>query len=153
RPGAGRRRPDPPDIRRPQPGAGGQGRCRLRPDGHLQRARDPAAQRRGDPMTWAGLTVAAIAVAGAAAAAQPPERSPLPSAERAALDARAQQFLDRKRNQWHDLNVPYEDGRVLHDLIVSKGLKRGLEIGTSTGHSGVWIAWAMSRTGGRLITI
>ena len=69
------------------------------------------------------------------------------------LDARVRAFLDRSRNEWRDLNVPYEDGRVLHDLVVRKGFKRGLEIGTSTGHSAIWIAWAMSKTGGRLITI
>jgi predicted O-methyltransferase YrrM len=28
-----------------------------------------------------------------------------------------------------------------------------LEIGTSTGHSGIWIAWALSKTGGQLITV
>jgi len=28
-----------------------------------------------------------------------------------------------------------------------------LEIGTSTGHSAIWIAWALSKTGGKLITI
>jgi predicted O-methyltransferase YrrM len=27
------------------------------------------------------------------------------------------------------------------------------EIGTSTGHSAIWIAWALSKTGGKLITI
>jgi caffeoyl-CoA O-methyltransferase len=70
-----------------------------------------------------------------------------------ALDAQVRGFLDRARNDWHDLNVPYEDGKVLHDLIVKKGFKRGLEIGTSTGHSGIWIAWAMSKTGGKLVTI
>jgi predicted O-methyltransferase YrrM len=69
------------------------------------------------------------------------------------LDARVRGFLERARHDWHDLNVPYEDGQVLHDLIVKKGFKRGLEIGTSTGHSGVWIAWAMSQTGGKLVTI
>ena len=30
---------------------------------------------------------------------------------------------------------------------------RALEIGTSTGHSGIWQAWALSKTGGRLVTI
>jgi predicted O-methyltransferase YrrM len=69
------------------------------------------------------------------------------------LDARVKAFLDRSRNDWHDLNVPYEDGRVLHDLVVEKGFKRGLEIGTSTGHSAIWIAWAMSKTGGKLVTL
>src|SRR5262249_49217385 len=69
------------------------------------------------------------------------------------LDARVKGFLDRSRNEWHDLNVPYEDGQALYDLVVRKGFKRGLEIGTSTGHSGIWIAWAMSKTGGKLTTI
>jgi predicted O-methyltransferase YrrM len=69
------------------------------------------------------------------------------------LDQRVRAFLDRSRGSWRDLNVPGEDGRILHDLVVAKGFTRGLEIGTSTGHSGVWIAWAMSKTGGRLTTI
>jgi predicted O-methyltransferase YrrM len=69
------------------------------------------------------------------------------------LDARVTAFLDRSRGEWRDLNVPYEDGKVLHDLVVARGFRRGLEIGTSTGHSAVWIAWAMSKTGGRLTTI
>jgi len=69
------------------------------------------------------------------------------------LDARVKGFLDRTRSDWRDLNVPYEDGQALHDLIVQKGFTRGLEIGTSTGHSAIWIAWAMSKTGGKLVTI
>jgi caffeoyl-CoA O-methyltransferase len=79
-----------------------------------------------------------------------PGQSPGSNAER---DARVRAFLERSRDSWHDLNVPYEDGQVLHDLVVRKGFTRGLEIGTSTGHSGTWIAWAMSRTGGMLTTI
>jgi predicted O-methyltransferase YrrM len=51
------------------------------------------------------------------------------------------------------LNVPARDGRFLHDLIVEKGYKRGLEIGTSNGYSGLWLGLAFRRTGGRLITI
>ena len=31
--------------------------------------------------------------------------------------------------------------------------KRALEIGTSTGHSAIWIAWALSKTGGKLVTL
>ena len=69
------------------------------------------------------------------------------------LDGRVRAFLERARGQWRDMNVPYEDGQVLHDLIVKKGFKRGLEIGTSTGHSAIWIGWAMSKTGGKLVTI
>ena len=31
--------------------------------------------------------------------------------------------------------------------------KKAVEVGTSTGHSAIWIAWALSKTGGRLVTI
>jgi predicted O-methyltransferase YrrM len=68
-------------------------------------------------------------------------------------DERVQKFLGDNRNSWHDLNVPYEDGKVLYDLIVKNHYKSALEIGTSTGHSTIWIAWALSKTGGKLVTI
>jgi len=51
------------------------------------------------------------------------------------------------------MNVPTADGQVLYDLVVENGYTRALEIGTSTGHSAIWIAWALSKTGGRLTTI
>jgi caffeoyl-CoA O-methyltransferase len=73
--------------------------------------------------------------------------------DRKPLDERVQKFLNENRNNWRDLNVPYEDGQVLHDLIVKNKYTAALEIGTSTGHSTVWIAWALSKTGGKLITI
>jgi predicted O-methyltransferase YrrM len=69
------------------------------------------------------------------------------------LDKTVQTFLDRHRGTWRDLNVPESDGRALHDLIVKHTFTRALEIGTSTGHSGVWIGWALSKTGGKLTTI
>jgi len=69
------------------------------------------------------------------------------------LDARVEKFLNENRRHWHDWNVPYEDGKVLYDLILKNNYKRALEIGTSTGHSSIWIAWALSKTGGKLITI
>lgn len=71
----------------------------------------------------------------------------------AQLDGTVQAFLERHRGTWRDLNVPESDGRVLHDLIVKHKFTRALEIGTSTGHSGVWIAWALAKTGGKLTTI
>jgi caffeoyl-CoA O-methyltransferase len=64
-----------------------------------------------------------------------------------------QQFLDESRNSWSDMNVPYQDGKVLYDLIIKNNYKSALEIGTSTGHSSIWIAWALSKTGGKLVTI
>jgi caffeoyl-CoA O-methyltransferase len=69
------------------------------------------------------------------------------------LDKRVQSFLESRRGTWRDLNVPEVDGRALHDLILKNGHRHAVEIGTSTGHSSIWIAWALSKTGGKLITI
>jgi caffeoyl-CoA O-methyltransferase len=73
--------------------------------------------------------------------------------ENPALDEKVKKFLESHKGQWHDLNVPAGDGKLLFDLIVKHKYKKALEIGTSTGHSGIWIAWALSKTGGKLITI
>ncbi len=69
------------------------------------------------------------------------------------LDEKVRNFLDRHRYSWRDMNVSEADGRILHDLVVKNNYTRALEIGTSTGHSAIWIAWALSKTGGRLITV
>lgn len=69
------------------------------------------------------------------------------------LDARVRQFLQSRQGTWRDMNVPASDGQALYDIIVEHGYQRALEIGTSTGRSGIWIAWALSKTGGKLITI
>jgi len=69
------------------------------------------------------------------------------------LDAKVEKFLRENRGHWQDWNVPYQDGKVLYDLIVKNHYKSALEIGTSTGHSAIWIAWALSKTGGKLITV
>ncbi len=69
------------------------------------------------------------------------------------LDAKVEAFLKGHKGTWHDLNVPYEDGKVLHDIIISHGYTAALEIGTSTGHSTIWLAWAMSKTGGKVTTL
>lgn len=73
--------------------------------------------------------------------------------DNATLDAKVQQFLEAHKGKWQNLNVPYEDGKTLYDLIIKNNYKQALEIGTSTGHSSTWIAWALSKTGGKLITI
>jgi caffeoyl-CoA O-methyltransferase len=69
------------------------------------------------------------------------------------LDAKVKAFLGGARREWREQDVPYEDGQILYDLIVQNGFKQILEIGTSTGHSTIWLAWAASKTGGRVITI
>jgi predicted O-methyltransferase YrrM len=68
-------------------------------------------------------------------------------------DERVQAFLAKTGNRWYDMNVPQADGEILYRLVIENGYKRALEIGTSTGRSGIYIAWALSKTGGRLTTI
>ena len=69
------------------------------------------------------------------------------------LDKRVKKFLENHRYEWEDMNVPSSDGKILYDLIIKNKYKKALEIGTSTGHSAIWMAWALSKTGGKLITI
>lgn len=69
------------------------------------------------------------------------------------LDKKVKNFLEENANNWRDMNVPLSDGKILYDIIVENNYKNAVEIGTSTGHSAIWIAWALSKTGGKLITI
>jgi predicted O-methyltransferase YrrM len=90
-----------------------------------------------------------IAVAGAAvasleagAAAGRPER-----------EKRILSVLDEMRAAGKTyLSVPPEDGRALRLLTEAAGAKTVVEIGTSTGYSGLWFCLALQATGGRLIT-
>jgi predicted O-methyltransferase YrrM len=77
---------------------------------------------------------------------------PADSADTAA-DARVRKVLVSHNSSWGGMNVPEADGKALYDIIVKNGYKRALEIGTSNGYSGLWIAWALSKTGGKLITV
>lgn len=69
------------------------------------------------------------------------------------VDIQVKDYLDQHRRDWDDMNVPYSDGKVLYDIIIKNNYQSALEIGTSTGHSSIWIAWALSKTGGKLTTI
>lgn len=101
---------------------------------------------------FAALTAvcACISLAAEASAQVPLAPETRTTAE---LDRKVQSFLDAERNRWDYLNVPYQDGRILHDLVVKGAYQSILEIGTSTGHSTVWLAWAAAKTGGRVTTI
>jgi caffeoyl-CoA O-methyltransferase len=50
------------------------------------------------------------------------------------------------------LSVPVSDGRVLRLLTEAVDAKTVVEIGTSTGYSGLWFCLALQKTGGKLIT-
>jgi caffeoyl-CoA O-methyltransferase len=69
------------------------------------------------------------------------------------LDESVKAFLEKRRGTWKDLNVPASDGKILYNLIIENRYKKALEIGTSTGLSAIFIAWALSKTGGKMITI
>src|SRR5690242_21873161 len=51
------------------------------------------------------------------------------------------------------LNLEPDTAQFLHILIRSSRRTRLLEIGTSNGYSTIWLAWAMSLTGGHVVSI
>jgi len=60
---------------------------------------------------------------------------------------------DMARNQSRGMmNVPIDDGRLLRALAETTGAKQVVEIGTSNGYSGIWIALGLKATGGKLVT-
>ena len=50
------------------------------------------------------------------------------------------------------LSVPAEDGKALRLLTEAANAKNVVEIGTSTGYSGLWFCLALQATGGHLTT-
>ena len=49
-------------------------------------------------------------------------------------------------------NVPQHDGRLLRIIAQAVGAKQVVELGTSTGYSGIWFGLALKETGGKLTT-
>jgi caffeoyl-CoA O-methyltransferase len=81
---------------------------------------------------------------GNAAAGPPKSHS---AEERRILDV----IEDVYRNHRY-LSVPREDGRLLRILAESISAQRIVELGTSTGYSGLWLLLALKKTGGKLVT-
>lgn len=77
-------------------------------------------------------------------------KTPLPRSaeERKILDV----LDDMDRSQRYMENVPQEDGRLLRLLTEAIGARHVVEIGTSSGYSGLWLCLALRSTGGRLTT-
>lgn len=59
--------------------------------------------------------------------------------------------LEETRRQFW--NIPRVTGGLINMFIKMMNIKNALEIGTSNGYSGLWIAKALKETGGRLTTI
>ena len=78
-----------------------------------------------------------------------PRPAPKDESERRVLDVIAD--YDRTQRAG-SLSVPLEDGRLLRVFAESMGATRVVEIGTSFGYSGLWLALALRGTSGRLTT-
>jgi len=68
-------------------------------------------------------------------------------------DSKVLPLLKDFPSEHEDMNIPCRDGRYLYDLILRKGYRRGLEIGSFTGYSALWMGWAFEKTGGKLIGV
>jgi predicted O-methyltransferase YrrM len=82
-------------------------------------------------------------------ASNDPGKPPLPKddGEKRILTA-----LEQARQGERFANVSTADGRLLRQLTESLGAKRVVELGTSTGESGLWFSMALRKTGGKLYT-
>ncbi len=91
------------------------------------------------------IPLAATRSGSARAAESPPTAN-------AADERRILDVLDDVYRKHRYLSVPPEDGRLLRVLAESIGARQVVEIGTSTGYSGLWLLLALARTDGRLTT-
>lgn len=92
----------------------------------------------------AGSTLVAAAVSTSAQS---------PAADPARMEEQVLGVLaEMRRTGKTYLSVSESTGRMLRLLTEATGARHVVEIGTSTGYSGLWFALALSRTGGKLTT-
>ncbi len=96
------------------------------------------------------LMAAAAAAILALARLWPSPAAPLAAtpSEQRVLSVLAEMRASRRTH----LSVDEKTGRMLRLLTEAAGAKHVVEIGTSTGYSGLWICLGLQRTGGRLTT-
>lgn len=98
----------------------------------------------------AGLLAVAVAVVAQRRGAPGSSTLPMPrnDTEKKIIDV-----LDRMmRARQTYLSVPVEDGRALRMFAEGANAQHVVEVGTSTGYSGLWLCLALVNTGGRLTT-
>ena len=96
------------------------------------------------------VIIAAVAVAQRRGA---PDGSALPMARNDG-EKRIIAVLDRMvRSRETYLSVPVSDGKLIRLLTEAAGAKAALEVGTSTGYSGLWFCLGLRNTGGHLTTL
>lgn len=70
------------------------------------------------------------------------------------MDAILEEILSELEKTQDDFwNVSRQTGNFINMLIKVMGAKNVLELGTSNGYSGLWIAEALKQTGGHLTTV
>ena len=62
-------------------------------------------------------------------------------------------LAELEKTQKEFWNIPRKTAVLINTFIKMMGAKSALEIGTSNGYSGIWIAKALKQTGGKLTTI
>ena len=62
-------------------------------------------------------------------------------------------LAELEKTQKEFWNIPRKTGVLINTFIKMMNIKNALEIGTSNGYSGLWIAKALKETGGKLTTI
>lgn len=77
------------------------------------------------------------------------EKTPLPKNDN---EKKILGILDDIRARQQYRNVPPQDGRLFRLLAETMNAKNVVEIGTSTGYSGIWFGMALQKTGGKLTT-
>lgn len=65
----------------------------------------------------------------------------------------AEILAELEKTQKDFWNIPRKTAVLINTFIKMMGAKNALEIGTSNGYSGIWIANALKQTGGNLTTI
>jgi caffeoyl-CoA O-methyltransferase len=101
------------------------------------------------------MALAALALTGTPARGQPAGRrravegTPLAASAEEARVLNVLADVDRRQRY---LSVPEEDGRLLRLLAESTGARHAVEVGTSTGYSGLWLLLGLSGSGGHLTT-
>ncbi len=79
--------------------------------------------------------------------------APTPPAPNTESERRVLAVLDEMRKTGKTyMSVGHTEGRMLRLLTEAVGAKHVVEIGTSTGYSGLWFCLALQKTGGRLTT-
>ena len=62
-------------------------------------------------------------------------------------------LAELEKTQKEFWNVPRKTGVLMNSFIKMMNIQNALEIGTSNGYSGIWLAKALKQTGGKLTTI